>query len=90
MLDFIDVNKTELNDYKAVSKQAHAYAKNASDTDPFIIKGREKAREKLNNAILPNGKIAWSKLPNLITSNTKLKKDVLGLANDLEIFGLSV
>ena len=90
MLDFIDVNKTELKLYTEASKEAMLYSKNASDTDPFIITARKKAREKLKDAILPNGKIAWSKLPNLITSNTKLKKDVLGLTNDIEIFGLSL
>ena len=90
MLDFININKNELKLYNAASKAAMLYSKNASDTDPFIIKARKKAREKLKDAILPNGKFAWSKLPNLITSNTKLKKDVLGLTNDIEIFGLSL
>ena len=87
MLDFINTNDTELKEYNSKTKNAMQEMKSFCDGDDFIIDCRKKAHLKVNRAIV-NGKIHWNRLPKLINSNTKMKKDIDGI--DLEIFGLSL
>ena len=87
MLDFTNTNDTELKEYNSKTKNAMQEMKAFCDGDSFIIDSRKKAHLKVNRAIV-NGKIHWNRLPKLINSNTKMKKDIDGI--DLEIFGLSL
>jgi hypothetical protein len=45
-----------------------------AENDPLVIRSRKQAREKIANAMREDGTFDWSKLPNLITTNTKLDK----------------
>lgn len=45
-----------------------------AENDPLVIRSRKQAREKIANAMRKDGTFDWSKLPNLITTNTKLDK----------------
>jgi len=45
-----------------------------AENDPLVILSRKQAREKIANAMRKDGTFDWSKLPNLITTNTKLDK----------------
>ena len=87
MLDFINTNDIELKEYNSKTRNAMQEMKSFCDGDDFIIDCRKKAHLKVNRAIV-NGKIHWNRLPKLINSNTKMKKDIDGI--DLEIFGLSL
>lgn len=48
--------------------------KSLAENDPLVIESRTKARAKIANAMRKDGSFDWSKLPNLITTNTKLEK----------------
>jgi len=45
-----------------------------AENDPLVILSRKQAREKIANAMRKDGTFDWSKLPDLITTNTKLEK----------------
>ena len=45
-----------------------------AENDPLVILSRKQAREKIANAMRKDGTFDWAKLPNLITTNTKLDK----------------
>ena len=84
--NIVDAEELELFTYKTKTNHALKTMKAHCDSDAFITDCRDKARQKINRAIV-NGKIHWNRLPKLITQNTKMRKDVDGL--DMEIFGLS-
>ena len=79
-----------LNQYKAATKQALIDMKQHCESDQFILDCRNSAWDIVNNATDERGKLNWAKLPKLIGQNTKIKKDVASLDNDLEIWGLSL
>ena len=81
--NIVDAEELELFTYKTKTNHALKTMKAHCDSDAFITDCRDKARQKINRAIV-NGKIHLNRLPKLITQNTKMRKDVDGL--DMEIF----
>ena len=81
---------TKIKTYKTNTKQALLNMKAHCASDQFIKECRQAAYDRIDQAINKDGSLNWSKLPNLIGQNTKIKKDVTNSKNDLEIWGLSL
>ena len=80
----------KIKTYKKDTKQALLNMKAYCESDQFIKDCRQAAYDRIDLAINSDGSLNWSKLPNLIGQNTKIKKDVTNSKNDLEIWGLSL
>ena len=48
--------------------------KTITEEDPLVIKSRHSAKMKIARATKNDGSLDWSKLPKLVTTNTKLEK----------------
>jgi hypothetical protein len=79
-----------IKSYKLATAQALKTMKKHCNSDEFIKECRAAAHAKIEAATCKKGFLNWSKLPNLIGQNTKIKKDVASLQTDLEIWGLSL
>ena len=50
------------------------HIKTITEEDPLVIKSRHSAKIKIMRATNKDGSLNWSKLPKLVTTNTKLEK----------------
>tara|TARA_A100001011_G_C14191065_1_gene791341 strand:+ start:77 stop:955 length:879 start_codon:yes stop_codon:yes gene_type:complete len=64
------MNKEYLNNQKI----ANNHLKNHFNNDSFILYHRQLAYEQIKNALDKNNNLIWSKLPKLVTQNSKLDK----------------
>ena len=60
--------------YLEQQKQANNYLKNHFNNDSFILYHRKLAYEQIKNALDKDNNLIWSKLPKLVTQNSKLDK----------------
>ena len=61
-------------EYLQNQKQANNYLKNHFNNDSFILYHRKIAYEQIKNALDKDNNLIWSKLPKLVTQNSKLDK----------------
>ena len=61
-------------EYLEQQKHANNYLKNHFNNDSFILYHRQLAYEQIKNALDKDNNLIWSKLPKLVTQNSKLDK----------------